>query len=71
MLGINREVLEFAVIGLTTIRVGYSLWTGAGVGACISYCWGFVHVVHFLPVRRLSWYPRFQAGSWLGCFLSA
>ncbi|KAL0035579.1 hypothetical protein WJX79_000184 [Trebouxia sp. C0005] len=32
MLGLNREVLEFAVIGLTTIRIGYSLWTAAGVG---------------------------------------
>ncbi len=47
MLGINREVLEFAVIGLTTIRVGYSLWTAAGFGACVSCCWCFVRCCSF------------------------
>lgn len=50
MLGINREVLEFVVIALTTTRVGYSLWTASGIGA--SAGWIECHLCYTLSVRQ-------------------
>lgn len=33
MLGLSREALEFTVIGLSSARIAYSLWSAAGLGA--------------------------------------
>ena len=32
MLGLRRDTLEFFVIGLSSVRIAYSLWSAAGLG---------------------------------------